>query len=285
MEKLDGERERITVVPDWVLLAIGILGTVGISTLVMKFMPKDEHQGAAPLPAQPPPLPPRRAGAAAPNDSGSSDDEDDDNAHDADGGAKPLKGTKEERRVQKKQEKVRLKDEMRARKKEVANSSDSLAGELEVARRETLARKKQSADAEAQEVRDEANEIAAWRAAKKGVCSSGRSQSSSSRDQRGVLDQLTAALGSGGEIALAECAASFSCSEVALVRRLTFLVEEGDLHGVFEGGSPPTRFVAWTRAELNELASEIEEKGRVSFEEISKIGAQIRLQDTIKDFE
>jgi len=281
MEKLDGERERITVVPDWVLLAIGILGTVGISTLVMKFMPKDEHQGAAPLPAQPPPPPPRRAGAAAPNDSGSSDDEDDDNAHNADGGAKPPRGTKKERRVQKRQEKVRLKDEMRARKEEGANSSDSLAGELESARREALARKKQSAEAEAQELRDEANEIAAWRAAKK----DSMSQSSSSGDERGVLDQLTAALGSGGEISLAECAANFSCSEAALTRRLTFLVEEGDLLGVFEGGSPPTRFVAWTRAELNELASEIEEKGRVSFEEISKIAAQIHLQGTTMDFE
>ena len=291
MDTLDRERERITVVPDWVPLAIGLVGTVAISVLVMKFMPKDENSGAAPPPVQPPPPQPRRAGAAAQNDSSGSENDDDDNAQNGDGGVKPPRGTKEERRAQRMQEKARLKNEMKARKEDISDSSDNFAGELESARREALVRKKMSAEAEAQELRDEANNIAAWRAAKKGSgdnsSSRGNSsnESSSSENKSGVLDQLRVSLSGGGVLGLAECAASFACSEASLVRRLTFLVEEGDILGIFEGDSPPKRFVAWTRAELAELANHVQEKGRVSFEELSEMASKLQVQDLGDDAE
>jgi len=266
MDTLEGERPRITIVPDWLLLAIGLVGTVAFLAAVTKFMPKEERPRAAPLPDHP--RPPLRRPEVAAEDGGS--DDDDDGAADADaggagGGTETPQGTREERRAHKKREKARLKDEARARTGEEADASDGLAGELESARRAAHARKKESAEAEAQELRDEAHEFAAWRAAKNGGGSGG-----------GALAQLTAALRGGGELAMAEGAAGLGCSEAALARRLAFLVAEGALLGVLVDGPLLTRsFVAWAPSELDLLASHVQTQGRVSFAELSKAAAQL----------
>lgn len=242
---------RITSVPDSVLLAIGLIGTiiilVCVGVLVKNRGGDDNVREGRPREATDRDYAPNELGSA----SGSDDDDNYNYNVRGNGEGEEKLGTREERRARKINTMKAEKADAKKRAREERGKEDGC--KKPVGPRDPV---KDAARDEEEDRLLEQREFAEW-----------RTRSGQSGEWRTSLDEISAVVGTGGHtLDLSATGDALGLTSAEMERRLHFLVEQGAVLGYFDG---PSRFISFSSAEIERLAATVASQERVNLEDLS----------------
>lgn len=226
-------KDRITIVPDWILLCVGFLGTLAIAYFFHQFL-KNVPQ--------------------ARDNPGDADLDESDESVEGDSEPQNLQElTPEERKIKKNQAARKMREEAKMTSAHIREERERIVRE-QAKEREYKLLEEAKENLTAQE---EQREFDSWR----------RSKQLSNERKSLRLDCFLNHLILGKIVCIDHVAEHFGWSRAQAERRFNLLVNEGDISGIIEHNC----FVVFSEDMLLEVAAQIEIRGRVSILDLTTI--------------